>query len=88
MSESIKRANFVDRQVQSVVALLDAYEECLTLRLQWDALNYGTEISQGDLQGSLDYLTPQELADAFTSIDAIKAVMDAGHKTNLYKLVP
>ena len=83
-----KKLNFVSRQVEQTAKLLDAFNELLELRSEWDALGYGSSITQNDLIGTLAYLTPAMLADAFSSIDALKAVMDAGHKTNLYRLIP
>lgn len=83
-----KKSNFVSRQVSRTAELLEAFNELLQLRSEWDALGYGQTITQNDLVGENTYLTPEMLADAFTSIDALKAVMDAGHKTNLYRLVP
>jgi len=88
MADEAKKNNFVSRLVSQVDEFLDAYGELLELRDEWDALDYGNQISAEDLQGTNANLTPAQLAAVFTSVAAVKAVMDAGHKTNLYRVVP
>lgn len=83
-----KHSNFVSRMVAEVGQFLETYQELQQLRAEWDALGYSSAITQTDLDGLNSHLTPQMLADAFSSLAAIKAVMDQGHATNLYKIVP
>lgn len=83
-----KHSNFVSKMVGQVAEFLEDYQELLQLRAEWDALGYSSAITQDDLLGSNEHLTPQMLADAFSSLAAIKAVMDQGHATNLYRLLP
>jgi len=85
---SDKKNNFITRQVQQTSAFLTAYQELLELRDEWDALGYNTEISDDDIAGDNSHVTAAMLADAFTSLAAIKSLMDTGHKTNLFRLVP
>lgn len=87
-----KKSNFVSRVVDGVSALLDATDDIIAERTQWDSLGMapgsGTpyEVTQGDLVGNNAHLTPQEIADAFASLDALKALLLQGHLTNLNKL--
>lgn len=88
MADEAKKNNFVSRLVAQVDAFLDDYGELLQLRDEYDALDYGNQISQDDLQGTNADISPAEITAVFTSVAAVKAVMDAGHKTNLYRIVP
>ena len=87
-----KKSNYVSGVVTGVSALLDATDDIIASRTEWDALGMapgsGTpyEITQDDLTGANAHLTPQELADAFASLDALKALLVQGHLTNLNKL--
>lgn len=89
---SSKKSNFISRVVDGVSALLDATDAIIAERMQWDALGMSPasgspyELTQDDFAGSNAHLTPQELADAFNSLDALKALLLQGHLTNLNKL--
>lgn len=89
---SAKKSNYISRVVAGVSALLDATDDLIACRSEWDALGMapgsGTpyELLDGDFAGANVHLTPQEVADAFVSLDALKALLLQGHVTNLNKL--
>lgn len=89
---SALKSDFVTRLVAEVSSNLDSIDSLLALRLRYDALGMapgsGTayEIKAADLVGANAHLTPQEIGDAFASYDALKAVLLAGHLTNLNRL--
>lgn len=85
---SAKHSNFASRLVVQVSAFLEQYQELQQMRAEYDALGYITALTQEDLAGENAHLTPQIIADAFSSLAALKAVMDAGHATNLYRIMP
>jgi hypothetical protein len=86
------KANFVTNLVSAVTANLDSIDDLISLRNRYDALGMSPgsgspyEITAGDLAGDNNHLTPQEIADAFASYDALKALLLQGHLTNLNKL--
>jgi hypothetical protein len=87
-----KKSDFVSRLVTDVSSLLDATDNLLALRLQYDSLGMapgGTGpyvLTQDDILIANNHLTPQEIADAFSSLDAHKALLVQGHLTNLNKI--
>ena len=60
--------------------------DLLTLQSQWDALDYSNTLTDGE--GAHLGITKTELgAVTFATADAMKAVLDAGHATNMAKLL-
>jgi hypothetical protein len=47
----------------------------------------GYAIEQSDLVGVNESITPAEVLSAFSTFDAIDGLLDAGHRTNLSRLV-
>lgn len=83
-----KIANFVSREVNAAQALVDAFDSWDELRKEWDAQGLSGVITDEHITGSNQHVAAADLANAFSSIDALKAVLAAGHATNLYKLIP
>jgi len=89
---SAKKSNYVSGLVGHVSSLLDAIDDLISDRTAYDALGMAPgsgsayEISQDDLAGSNAHLTPQEIADAHSSLTTLKALLVQGHLTNLNKL--
>jgi hypothetical protein len=78
------------REVRSLVQSLWASIYGLQDRQhEWDALDYGnTLIDAGDADGDLNGITAAELGSCVHgTADAMVAVLDAGHATNLAKLL-
>lgn len=81
---------FAREMVQTVTALLWQYQRLRALADEWARLGYGVgapnEITDTDLAGLGLELSAGDLAGGLTTLDAITALMDQGHGTNLYKL--
>lgn len=66
----------------------DGLHALLTLQSQHTALDYGNTLPDGDAGGANAGLTKVEVgAVAFATADALKAVLNAGHATNMAKLL-
>lgn len=89
MISKTQRINWAVKFVGEAEALLAAIAEIEELRKQWDAGGGGAAFQEGDFAPETDisHLTPARLADALTSIDAVRSVLAAGHYTNLYRIV-
>lgn len=99
MATAGARSDFVSRLRQTTTGFLKDYDELVSLRRQWDWL-YNTELKDpepdpdkpeekpdpGDFKGDNEGLTRVEIEAVFSSLDAVKALLDAGHGTNLQKV--
>lgn len=66
--------------------LWDAYHKLRTMQTEYNALDYGSQLDAGE--GDNEGITAAEVgAVVFDTANAIKAVLDAGHATNLAKLL-
>lgn len=66
--------------------LWDAYHALRALQTEWNALDYLNTL--GDGEGANAGYTRTEVGSVvFDTTDAIKAVLDGGHATNLAKLL-
>lgn len=76
-----------------IEALLNALEDLQGAMAQYDAIGGGDFIKRhfygddGQNRADLD-ITAEEFMDAINSVDAIQALMNAGHATNLYRAKP
>jgi hypothetical protein len=62
----------------------DGVNELKALQREWQALDYGTTLSDGE--GANEGYTKAEIgAVAFATTDALSALLDAGHATNMAK---
>jgi hypothetical protein len=57
------------------------------LREQYDALAYGSTLTEEDFVPPHDDITLEDLTSAVASMEAIDGFMATGHATNLYKMV-
>ena len=89
MISKTQRINWAVKFVAETETLLAAVANIEELRKQWDAGGGGAVFQEGDFAPETDisHLTAGRLADALTSIDALRAVLAAGHYTNLYRIV-
>lgn len=83
----LKQSNFLSRYKQEVFNFLTAFENCKKLRAEYDALGYSGEFLSEAILGQNAHLDNGIIADGFSSLDAIKNLMETGHATNLYKVV-
>jgi len=81
-----KKNNFITREVTTAENLINAVNEFDALRREWDAQGYSASITDEDIQGDNAHVSAAQLAAGFTTLEALKAVLAAGHWTNLYNL--
>lgn len=90
-------SDHITRTRQATNKLLDALNELRALKLEWDALDLGNKIDDGDrkastptlgdFEGANSHLTKAEIgAVTGTTLAAIEALLKQGHATNLYKI--
>jgi len=71
---------------QSNTAIWDALNKLVALQREWNALDYGNTLDDGD--GANAGLTKTEVgAVVFDTTNAMLAVLAAGHATNMAKLL-
>ena len=79
-------SDFVSRYRASVTAWLTALEDLLALKSQYDALDLGNTLTEEDFIGANADIDLAQLVAAVGSVEAIDAVFQQGHDTNLYAL--
>jgi len=80
--------NFVSRTRALADDLLETYNLMVGIRDEYAKLGYSATIIQAELDGTNTEVTGTEVVAVMTSIDNLKAYMDAGNGTNLYKVRP
>lgn len=72
-------------EVRQLVAALDRLR---SKQIEWNANNYGETLTDDDLIGVADGLHPSDIgAVIFDTVDALDAVLESGHASNLYRLL-
>lgn len=72
---------------QKAIQLWNAYQDLRSMQDEWNAQDYGNTLAI-DPGGNNADITPSDVgAVVFATADAIKVVMDAGHATNVTKLL-
>lgn len=81
-----RNSEYYDKVRQANRALWNAINDLQELQRQWNALDYGSTLTEG--VGTNEGLTKTEVgAVVFDTANAMKAVLDAGHATNMAKLL-
>lgn len=80
----MNKTEFVNRYRTNVETFLDAMEEFVALRGEWDALGLSSSLANGDIQGG--DITAADVVAAVGSATSINSLFIVGHNTNLYKL--
>lgn len=87
-AQSDRQLNYVTKVRENVCKLWDAVNELEELQHEWRALDYTNTLTAEAFQGENDGLTPTNVSDVvFTTIGAIRVLFDAGHGTNLARLL-
>lgn len=85
MSAARQQAYYVEAK-EANQALWDAINKLVAMQREWNALDYGTNLAAGS--GGNAGLTKTEVgAVVFDSANAFVTVLNAGHATNLAKLL-
>lgn len=83
-----RKSDFVAEVRRDVALITEGLSDLLAKQTEWAALDYGTSMEPEDLEGSSAAVLPADVgAVVFDTANALKAVLNAGHATNLYKLL-
>lgn len=87
----MRKADFVSEARQAARQLWEAINTLKAMQREWNALDYGTTLDdEGDTAfiGEHEGLTPAAVgAVVFDTANAVEGVLNAGHATNLAKLL-
>jgi hypothetical protein len=84
--QEARNSEYYDKARQANKQLWNAINDLLELQRQWNALDYGNTLTDG--VGTNEGLTKAEIgAVVFDTANAMQAVLNAGHGTNLAKLL-
>jgi hypothetical protein len=81
-----RNSEYYDKARQANKQLWEAINNLTELQRQWNALDYGNTLTDG--VGTNEGLTKAEIgAVVFDTANAMQAVLNAGHGTNMAKLL-
>jgi len=81
-----RQADYITEARQAARALWDAILKLEALQSEWNALDYGTTLSDGEGENS-GYTKTEVGAVVFDTANAMRGVLNAGHATNVAKLL-
>ncbi len=79
-------ANFISTARDATTEFWKAYQVMLSLQQEWNAQDYSNNLEDG-VDGNSGVLAADVGAVIFATADAVKVLMDAGHSTNVTKLL-
>jgi len=83
-----RKSDFVTEARIAVRQLWQAHQTLEKLQAEWNALDYDNTLADGGFEGENAHLnTAQVSAAVFTTPDAIRGLLTAGHATNLARLL-
>lgn len=83
-----RQSDYVTEVRENARKLWDAVNTLESLQHEWQALDYTNTLTSEAFQGLNDGLTPTNVSDVvFTTIGAIRDLLNAGHGTNLARLL-
>jgi len=80
-------AFWISRYRETVTNYLRVFETLEGLRAQYDALAYGTTLTEEDFAGPNADIDLVMLTSAVASVEALGGFMETGHASNLYRLI-
>lgn len=84
--QEARNSEYYDKVRQANKSLWNAINDLQELQRQWNALDYSNTLTDG--AGTNEGLTKVEIgAVVFDTANAMKNVLDAGHATNMAKLL-
>ncbi len=72
---------------QKAIQLWNAYQDLKSMQDEWNAQDYGNTLTIDPSGNNADILPADVGAVVFATADAINVVMNAGHATNVTKLL-
>jgi hypothetical protein len=86
VSQMSREQDYITLARQHAKNFLDAYNGLKSLQLEWNALNYSADLDDG--VGANEGITKTEVGSVvFDTTDAITTLLNAGHSTNLHRLL-
>lgn len=85
LAQRNQKLDFVSTIRQAATDLLDAHNRLKAAQLVWNAMDYGSTLTEEDLMDSThEGLIPQKVGAAvFATSDALSDLLAQGHATNL-----
>lgn len=80
-------SQWITKYRETITSYLNVFNALTSLREQYDALAYGTTLTEEDFAGPNSDIDLAALTSAVASVEAIDGFMASGHATNLYKLI-
>lgn len=82
-----REQDFITETRNDVKVFWDAYHKLIARQTEWNALDYGTNLDDGE-GANLGYTAAEVGAVVFDTMNEVKLrIFDTGHKTNLAKLL-
>lgn len=81
-----RKSDYITEARAAARDLLDAYQRLIDMQFEWNALDYGTTLGDGE-GDNLGVTSTQVGAVVFDTANAFTTVFNAGHATNLAKLL-
>jgi hypothetical protein len=80
---------FTSQLIAAATQLLYAYNTADDLLTRYFDLGLSGQFADADFEGhgGLDHLTEEDVTAAVTTIEAIKTLMEAGHRSNLNRII-
>lgn len=87
MADATNQKRALAIEVKSQVRLfLDAYQRLIDLRERYADL--GVTYTDVDFESdSLEHITATNFVNALSTVDALKTLLDAGHRSNLNRII-
>jgi len=83
----MRETNYVTEVRIAVRQLWKALNDMNALRREWTALDYLNTLSEAAFQGENAGLDVEDIAAVLTTADALWALLDTGHGTNLARVL-
>jgi len=83
----MRETNYVTEVRIAVRQLWKALNDMNALRREWTALDYLNTLSENAFQGENAGLDVEDIAAVLTTADALWALLDTGHGTNLARVL-
>lgn len=81
-----KQQNFVSRTISASDALLEAANELQSLKREFQELDYASSMDATTFVGDIVHVDLPALAALATTVDAVTALMDSGHRATLLRM--
>jgi hypothetical protein len=86
-ASNAQKQAFINMARQSATNYWEAQRELIALQAEWNALDYGTELTNADFTGDNEGLTATNIGSVvFDTANAMQLVFNAGNATNIARI--